>query len=154
MAAIGDRAEELALEIAENDWSNPCVSCLWRRSFLDSERVEIRKLGIIADIDVWNGADDRPELFIEVKAQKVKDRATQPRFYLSKGEWRSVQKANTKGLRYEVWLFQYHNVKDFSNAPEKVKLFVYDSVDPNWLEPDGYVVAAPVERASEFSITR
>ena len=143
LAALGRLAEELALRVAKNDFAAPRYTCLWRRQFLDSERIEIRKMGIIADIDVWNVVENAPARFIEVKAQKIISRRTKPIFHLSSAEWRSYQKAKAQGLIYEIWLFQYVDAEDLKSAPQKVTLTIFEKVSKEWLEPEGYLVAPP-----------
>jgi hypothetical protein len=137
----GRLAEELALSIARDDHPLPNYQCLWRQQFLDSEKTEIRKLGIIADIDIWDVLANSPKQFIEVKAQKVANRKTRPKFYLSVGEWRSYQDSQSNGIGYEIWLFQYYDLSDFQNAPHSVSLIVYDNISMDWLDPDGYLVS-------------
>jgi hypothetical protein len=145
---IGRPAEALAARVAQRAFKLPKYSCLWRGEFLDSVRIEIRKLGIVADIDVWNQHFDTPELFIEVKAQKVTRSRTSPAFFLSLGEWRSYEKAIAKGLRYEIWLFQYREIKDFASAHKTIKLLIFDRLETAWRNPNGYFVTPPAKAAS------
>lgn len=150
---VGRRAEELAVKILKGDYSAPNYKCLWRDKFLDSERIEIRKMGIIADIDVWDVKTNAPERFIEVKAQKVKVQAfkaqkgigarAKPIFHLSSAEWRSYLNAKAKGLIYEIWLFQYREEEDLQSAPQNVDLLIFDEVLEDWLDPEGYLVTPP-----------
>jgi hypothetical protein len=149
---IGRPAENLAFEIAQEDFPAPEYSCLYRRDFLDSERIEIRKLGIIADIDVWDEQDNSPHIFIEVKAQKVRRHGANSAFYLSLSEWHSYQKAQEQGLSYQIWLFQYLDLDDFTNAPNQIKLIVFDEINIEWLKPDGYLVIPESKSGKRFSI--
>lgn len=136
----GRLAEELALALAVMDFPGPDFACLWRDDFLDSERMEIRKLGVLADIDVWNVARNAPELFVEVKAQKVVRRRAQAPFYLSVGEWRSYKRALKAMIPYQVWLFQYRDLTHFTEARDQVELVVFSEIRDGWLDPDGYLV--------------
>ncbi len=133
---IGWPAEELAARIAEVDFPSPRYACLWRNKYLDSERSEIRALGIIADIDIWDADVERAELFIEVKAQKITAARTTPAFFLSQAEWRSYRKASEVGCKYQIWLFQYEAIADFTNRPSNVKLVVFDRLEENWLQAE------------------
>lgn len=139
----GRRAEELALKILKEDFPAPNYTCLWRKQFLDSERIEIRKMGIIADIDVWNVTANAPERFIEAKAQKIIGERTKPIFHLSSAEWRSYQNAKAKGVTYEIWLFQYCDTEHLRNASQRVTLIIFDEVSKDWLNPEGYLIAPP-----------
>lgn len=139
----GKRAEKLALRISGEDFAAPNYTCFWRNQFLDSERIEIRKMGIIADIDVWNVRANTPECFIEVKAQKIVGVRAKPIFHLSSAEWRSCLNAKAKGIAYEIWLFQYRDVEDLKSAPQSVILTIFDGVSTNWLDPEGYLVSPP-----------
>ena len=139
----GRRAEELALRILVEDFAAPNYTCLWRNQFLDSERIEIRKMGIIADIDVWNVTANAPERFIEAKAQKIVGVVAKPLFHLSSAEWRSCLNAKAKGVAYEIWLFQYRDAEDLKSAPQRVTLIIFDEVTRDWLDPEGYLVAPP-----------
>ncbi len=143
LAVPGRHAEELALRISRADFAAPAYQCLWRNQFLDSERIEIRKMGIIADIDVWNAAAKSPERFIEVKAQKIVGTRAKPIFHLSSAEWRSCLAGNAEGVGYEIWLFQYRDVEDLKSATERVTLIVFDKVSKGWLNSDGYLVEPP-----------
>jgi hypothetical protein len=136
----GRPAEELALALAVTDFPGPDFVCLWRDDFLDSERIEIRTLGVLADIDVWNVARNAPELFIEVKAQKVMRRRAQASFYLSVGEWRSYERAMKAKIPYQLWLFQYRDLTHFAEARDQVELVVFSEIRDGWLDPDGYLV--------------
>jgi hypothetical protein len=140
LAGIGRVAEELALPLVQDDYPLPEYSCLWRQKFLDSERIEIRKMGIIADIDVWNVSRSSPELFVEVKAQKVPLNGAEPAFHLSAGEWRSYQSAVKARVPYRIWLFQYRELRDFKLAPEHVKLIVFEDINKKWINPESYLV--------------
>ncbi len=42
---------------------------MWRDGFLDSERIEIREMGVIADIDVWDVQNDALEQF-KIKSKR------------------------------------------------------------------------------------
>lgn len=148
LAAAGRPAEELALELARKDFPAPEYSCLWRGDFLDSERIEICKMGIIADIDIWDEEGSVPELFIEVKAQKVPNRGADPAFYLSLAEWRSYNLAAEAHLSYQVWLFQYRDLQDFVTAPQRVELIVFDEISSDCLTAGGYLVT-PVPKSGE-----
>ena len=139
----GRRAEELAAKILKKDFPAPNYVCLWRDKFLDSERIEIRKMGIIADVDVWDVRANAPERFIEVKAQKVVGARSKPIFHLSSAEWRSYLAAKAKRVTYEIWLFQYREVEDLKSAPQSVNLPIFDEVSKDWLDPEGYLVAPP-----------
>lgn len=109
LAGVGRVAEEMAVALAADDFPKPDYTCFWRDQYLDSERVEIRKMGVIADIDVWNVARNVAELFVEVKAQKVPAGGADPAFHVSIGEWRSYDRAVRAGVPYQVWLFQYRS---------------------------------------------
>jgi hypothetical protein len=139
----GRRAEELALKILRKDFAAPNYTCLWRKQFLDSERIEIRKMGIIADIDVWNVTANVPERFIEAKAQRIIGVRAKPIFHFSSAEWRSYRNARARGVTYEVWLFQYRDTEDLKSAPQSVTLIIFDEVSKDWLAPEGYLVAPP-----------
>jgi hypothetical protein len=152
LAAAGRPAEELALELARDDFPTPEYSCLWRGNFLDSERIEICKMGIIADIDIWNEEGSVPELFIEVKAQKVPRRGADPVFYLSLAEWRSYNSAKEAHLSYQVWLFQYRDLRDFMAAPQRVELMVFDEISSDCLTADGYLVTPAPRSGQRFPI--
>lgn len=127
----------------------PRYECLWRGEFLDSEKLAIRKLGIIADIDVWDQRADRPSHFIEVKAQKVTRLQAEPRFFLSVAEWRSYQSAARARIGYQLWLFQYLAAEDFAAARQRIKLGVYTELDESWLNPDGFAVL-PIRNAASW----
>lgn len=144
LAAVGQLAEELAVTVAKSDFAAPRYACLWRRHFLDSERMEIRKMGIIADIDVWDVAAKAPERFIEVKAQKVINSKAKPIFHLSASEWRSYLKAKTLNVAYEIWLLRYRDAEDLRHAPQKVILTIFDELSKDWLDPEGYLVMPKV----------
>lgn len=150
---IGPAAEKLALTMAARDFPVPKHGCLWRHPFLDSERIEIREIGIIADIDIWNSVSDSPEMFIEVKAQKVRRVGASPMFFLSDGEWRSYQSAKKLRVPYAVWLFQYRALDDFRNAPDKIVLTIFDDLNSYQREPTGYVVTPPSGTGTQYSIT-
>ncbi len=152
LSRVGRRAEELALLLAQDDYQLPEFRCLWRDRFLDSERVEIRRMGVIADIDVWNVRDNSPAAFIEVKAQKVPANGAQPIFFLSPSEWRSHQRAVRDRLPYQIWLFQYRDPSDFLDSPDKIRLVVFDSVEDSWLQPDGYVVTPQLSSGVRYSL--
>jgi len=139
----GRRAEELALRILREDFTAPTYTCLWRKKFLDSERIEIRKMGIIADIDVWDVTANAPERFIEAKSQKIIGVRAKPTFHLSSAEWRSYLNAKAKGIKYEIWLFQYRDVDYLKSAPQSVTLIIFDEVSKDWLDPEGYIVTPP-----------
>ena len=139
----GGRAEELALRILREDFPAPNYTCLWRKQFLDSERIEIRKMGIIADIDVWDVTANAPERFIEAKAQKIIGVRAKPIFHLSSAEWRSYLNAKAKGVTYEIWLFQYCDAEDLKSAPQSLTLIIFDEVSKDWLDPEGYLIAPP-----------
>jgi hypothetical protein len=153
LESAGRPAEELAKELALADYPAPAYSCLWREEFLDSERIEIRKMGILADIDVWNEGQGIAELFIEVKAQKVLRRRADPIFYLSVGEWRSYERARKARIPYQVWLFQYISLDDFERAPERLSLIIFDKIDDDWLHPDGYLVTPGNASGKRYSVT-
>lgn len=139
----GRRAEKLALNLLRQEFAEPNYKCLWRNQFLDSEMIEIRKMGIVADIDVWDVTANKPERFVEVKAQKVACSRAKPMFHLSSGEWRSYLSAKEKGVPYVIWLFQYRDLEDLKSAPQNVTLILFDEVLKDWLDPDGYLVAPP-----------
>jgi hypothetical protein len=139
----GRRAEELAVKILKRDFPASNYVCLWRDEFLDSERIEIRTMGIIADIDVWDVTANAPERFIEAKAQKVVSARAKPVFHLSAAEWRSYLNAKAKGVTYEIWLFQYRDVEDLKSSPENVTLLIFNEVSKAWLDPEGYLVEPP-----------
>jgi hypothetical protein len=137
---VGRAAEELAIELAQVDYEAPELTCLWRDAYLDSERIEIRKMGVIADIDVWNEGAGVPAAFLEIKAQKVLSSKTPPAFYLSVGEWRGYRAAERAGIPYAVWLFRYRELADFTAARHRLELMVFETLDEAWLDPDGYLV--------------
>lgn len=151
-AGIGRVAEEMALSLARDDFPTPDYQCLWRRQYLDSERIEIRKMGVIADIDVWNMAGDTPELFIEVKAQKVRVRDTEPAFHLSASEWHSHGIAAKARVPYQVWLFQYRELQHFTEAPNQIELIIFDDVSKDWLKPDNYIVTPEPTAGDRYPI--
>lgn len=140
LGKIGRVAEELALELAKVDFPSPEYSCLWRDKYLDSERVEIRKMGVIADIDVWDERTAKPKSFLEIKAQKVNSRDREPLFYLSVSEWKSYLEAKQAQVPYVIWLFQYKDIAHFSNARDQLVLFVFEDVHEDWLETDNFLV--------------
>jgi hypothetical protein len=140
LAGIGRVAEEMALSLAQDDYPIPEYWCLWRQQFLDSERIEIRKMGIIADIDIWNVSRSSPQLFLEIKAQKIPSAGAEPVFHLSEGEWRSYRSAAKARVPYLIWLFQYRELRDFKLAPGRIKLIVFEDINKDWLHPDSYRV--------------
>lgn len=152
LGEIGRSAEKMALTLVRDDFPGPGYSCLWRRDYLDSERVEIRKMGVIADIDVWNVSRNRPELFVEVKAQKVLADRADPAFHLSVGEWRSHGIAAKAHVPYQIWLFQYREVRHFSHAPNRIELIVFDHMSKDWLQPGSYIVAPGANEGARFSL--
>lgn len=139
---ISRPAEEIVLSVAKADFPEPACQCLWRDGYFDSEREEIRSLGIIADIDVWNNKAQSPELFIEVKAQKTTHRSDAPRFYLSRSEWKSIVRCKQAGLRYEVWLVQYESGDELFQNHTYRKILVFESIDETWLDPETFFVRA------------
>lgn len=153
LEGAGRPAERLALELALADYHAPTYSCLWRNEFLDSERIEIRKLGVLCDIDVWNEEQGVPELFIEVKAQKVLRRRTDPAFYLSLGEWRSYERAKKEHIPFQVWLFQYSSLTDFEHARQQVALIIFEKINEGWLGPDGYLVTPGNASGTRYTIS-
>lgn len=154
LETAGRPAEELAFGLAMADYPAPKYSCLWRGIFIDSERIEIRKMGILNDIDIWNEQQGAAELFIEVKAQKVLRRRADPAFYLSVGEWRSYERARQENIPYQVWLFQYLSLTDFEENPNRVQLIVFDEIDEDWLNPDGYSVTPGNAAGKRYSLVR
>jgi hypothetical protein len=152
LAGIGRVAEQMALSLVQDDYPMPKYLCLWRRQFLDSERIEIRKMGIIADIDVWNDLGKSPELFVEVKAQKVPSAGTEPAFHLSVGEWRSQCTAAKERIAYHVWLFQYRELRHFTHAPNRIELIVFENVRKSWLHPDGYLVTPDISAGTRYPL--
>lgn len=149
---VGRAAEELAIELAQLDYEAPEFTCLWRDAYLDSERLEIRKMGVIADIDVWNERADAPAAFLEIKAQKVLSSKTPPAFYLSLGEWRGYKAAERAGIPYAVWLFRYRDVADFTAARHRLELMVFETLDEGWLDPDGYLVR-PARNGTVYDVS-
>jgi len=139
----GRLAERLALRILAVDFALPDFECFWRDRFLDSERIEIRKMGIIADIDVWNVLSNEPIRFVEVKAQKIIGSSAKPIFHLSVAEWRSYHDAKAKQIAYEIWLFQYQDLGDLKDAPDKVNLLIFDQLQEDWIASEGYIVTPP-----------
>lgn len=152
LAAVGGVAEKVALDLAKSDFPVPTYDCLWRDKYLDSERIEIRKIGVIADIDVWDVARGSAELFIEVKAQKVRASGTNPAFYLSVGEWRSYGAAAKVSVPYQIWLFQYRQLEDFASARRRIELVVFDTIDEAWLQPDGYLLTPTPSAGTRYAI--
>jgi hypothetical protein len=150
LVEVGRPAEELAFNLACDDFPSPEFTCLWRREFLDSERIEIRKMGIVADIDVWNESRQTVEAFIEVKAQKVLRSGVDPAFYLSVGEWRSYHTAEEVGLPYYLWLFQYRHLQDFGKSHSQIELVVFDNLKAEWLDPNGYLVTPGLNAGERF----
>ena len=140
----GRNAEMLAVKILRQDFVEPNYMCLWRDQFLDSERIEIREMGIIADVDVWDAIANAPKQFVEIKAQKVKGSKANPIFHLSSAEWRSYLNAKSRGILYEIWLFQYRDAEDLKSSPNKVNLTRFDEVLQDWIDPEGYLVAPPI----------
>jgi hypothetical protein len=153
LEAAGRAAERLAFELARLDYPSPDYSCLWRQEFLDSERIEIRKMGVLDDIDVWNIPQGIPEVFIEVNSQKVLRRGADPMFYFSVGEWRSYERAKAAGVPYQVWLFQYLGLGDFKTAPHKVALIVFDELSDDWLNPNGYLITPGAGSGKQYYLT-
>lgn len=149
---IGRLAETLAITLAKVDYPAPSFSCLWRVGFYDSERVEIRKLGIICDIDIWNTDTQQPKAFIEVKAQKVSRMPADPEFYITKAEWHSYEAARKARLPYEVWLLQYHDKADFENDPARITLTVYGKLLKKWREGKDFVVRPPIEEGERYPL--
>lgn len=139
---ISRPAEEIVLGILRADFPEPAWQCLWRDGYFDSEREEIRSLGIIADIDIWNNVRQGPELFIEVKAQKITRRSDAPRFYLSRSEWRSMSRCKEAGLRYQIWLLQYEGGDELFSKHAYSKILVFESIDEAWLDPETFFVRA------------
>jgi hypothetical protein len=137
---VGRAAEELALELAQLDYQAPEFTCLWRDMYLDSERLDIRKMGVIADIDIWDERAGAPAAFLEIKAQKVFSSKTPPAFYLSVGEWRGYKTAQHARIPYAVWLFRYKDLADFASAHHRLELMVFETLDDAWLDSDGYLV--------------
>lgn len=141
-AKISRPAEEIVLRILAAEFPGPTWQCLWRDGYFDSEREEIRSYGIIADIDVWNNDRQSPELFVEVKAQKIIPRSDAPRFYLSRSEWKSIVECKQKGLRYEVWLVQYESGDELFEKHAYKKILIFRSIDESWLDPETFFVRA------------
>jgi len=152
LAKVGRAAERVAFELLTDDYPPPRHECFWRDEYLDSERVEIRRLGIIADIDVWDHERDATAAIIEVKAQKSARADVQPTFYLSRAEWRTVEVCREHQLKYEVWLFQYSDVKHFETARGELRLIVFDDIREEWLDPDSYVVSAEIDAGTRYEI--
>src|SRR5439155_10105387 len=132
----------------------PRYACLWRKEFLDSERIEIRRIGIIADIDVWNTARDAPKIIVEVKAQKVHRGDEDPAFYLSLAEWRSSQAAAKARIPYQVWLFRYRQLRHFRESPHQVALMVFERLDAAWIEPGSYLATPSASSGKHFRLRR
>lgn len=153
LGKIGRVAEVLALELAKIDFPAPAYSCLWRDKYLDSERIEIRKMGIIADIDVWDEQTAQPQSFLEIKAQKVNSHKTEPFFFLSASEWRSCQEAKQSNLPYVIWLFQYKDIAHFTNDRSQLSLVVFEDVHEDWLEsPDNFLVSPGIGNGTRYVV--
>jgi hypothetical protein len=152
LAKIGRIAEALALKICQKQYPVPRYQCLWRDKFYDSEREEIRKLGIIADIDVWDAQASQPALVVEVKAQKISAPRPPLQFYLSNAEWRSYTCARSQRLKYEVWVFQYKDISDFVSTHNNIRRIVLSKILREWLDPDSFAVRAPISAGAAFSI--
>jgi hypothetical protein len=152
---IGRVAEKVALDLALLDYPSPRFDCLWRDRYLDSARPEIRSMGIITDIDVWDNVELAPAGFIEVKAQKVpkKQRDAAPLFYMSKSEWRSYLEARKRGLSYEIWLFQYQDLEDFQADLANIDLIVLKDLRGAKKDPENYRLELDQSAGSRFSLT-
>jgi hypothetical protein len=153
LVAAGRPAEKLALRLAWVDFPSPQYACLYRKDFIDSERIEIRKMGIVADIDVWDVTEKCAEAFIEVKAQKVRRVGVNPAFFISSGEWRSYHSAGRKGIPYQIWLFQYLDLSHFKSAPHRLGFSVFESLSADWLDPDGYLVSPEPGSWTQYQIS-
>jgi hypothetical protein len=145
-------AEEIAYDVARSDFPPARYQCHWRDGFYDSELMEVRELGIIADIDVWDIDNSQPTCFIEVKAQKVAVRSCLPRFYLSRSEWQSFIRCRNDGMSYQVWVIQYSDVEQLRNRTAPLRLFVFDVIDAEWLEPDTFLVKPLAAQGEEYWI--
>lgn len=95
---------------------------------------------LLEERDFLDVARAAPELFVEVKAQKVVRRRAQASFYLSVGEWQSYERARQAMIPYQVWLFQYRDLTDFTEARDQIELVVFSEIRDGWLAPDGYLV--------------
>jgi hypothetical protein len=151
-AEVSRAAEQIALSIVEGDFPKPHFQCLWRDAYYDSERPEVRKYGIIADIDVIDENANRPALFVEVKAQKVSSNNASARFYLSRFEWQSLVRCRRARMHYQVWLIQYHSIDDLRARSERLRLLVFKDIQKRWLRPETLLVIASRHDAEEFEI--
>ena len=136
----GTLAEKRALRLLTERYPLPMFACLWRNGFLDSERVEIRKQGIICDIDIWNNDKETAEAFFEVKAQQVRSKRTRPMFYLSSAEWRSMKAATKKGIPYRIWLVQYESLEQLKDETQKVRIVECERIETSWITPEVLLV--------------
>jgi len=133
---IGRIAEKRALAVLRRHYPQPKYSCLWRDGFLDSEKIAIRELGIICDIDVWNVSADCAFAFLEIKAQQLRSRRTRPAFYLSSAEWRSANVAKQVNLPYLIWLVQYERLDALRDLDGKVRILECRGIKQEWASPD------------------
>jgi hypothetical protein len=140
LAAIGRLAEARALTTLTTQFRHPNFSCLWRDSYLDSEKEAVRRLGIICDIDIWDNVRDRPSGFIEVKAQQVRDNRAAPQFFLSSAEWKSFQYAIARKMDYRVWLVQYADRDHLANCSGPVRILECMEIKPEWMVPETSLV--------------
>lgn len=153
LSVIGRSAEKLAWELAQVDFPQPKFACLWRDSFLDSEKEALRKLGVIADIDVWDTDNDTSACIIEVKAQKTTSPHDSPKFYLSGAEWRSFQVCSSQGIPYQLWLVQYRTREDLEGDQLHLNLIVYDKLAEEWLDnEENYIVKPIAKTGTHYSI--
>jgi hypothetical protein len=152
LGKIGRTAEEIAFTLAQSDFPSPGYLCLWRDKYLDSERIEIRKMGVIADIDVWDTLRNKPRAFVEVKAQKVQAGGSAPCFYLSVSEWRSYRRAAKAGVPYQIWLFQYKELGHFTKARNRIELVIFEDLNEDWLEPDNYLVTPGPDAGTRYTL--
>lgn len=137
---IGRFAEKRALQVLKTRFPGPSHSCLWRNGYLDSEKEEIRKLGIICDIDIWNTETERPEAFYEVKAQLVSFKKGKPTFFLSSAEWRSLKASSENGIPYCIWLVQYETLDNLREGDGKIRILEFQTVEAEWVSPEVLLV--------------
>jgi hypothetical protein len=136
----GKLAEKRALTCLAETYPPPGFSCLWRDGFLDSERIEIRKQGIICDIDIWNNEGECAEAFYEVKAQQVQSKRTRPMFYLSSAEWKSMKAATKKEVPYRIWLVQYESLEQLQDETQRVRIVECEKIETSWINPEVLLV--------------
>ena len=113
---------------------------MWRDGYFDSEKEDIRKLGIICDIDIWNDERNKAEAFYEIKAQHVTSRQSKPLFYLANSEWRSLRAAKENKIPFRIWLVQYECLAALEQENGEIRILEFDDVLPEWVSADVLLV--------------